>query len=68
MDDEEAKEVIMDDTVNTKVDAEVLEPLIVKVVKEKKEFDELEHDDDEYQDMGITKEQLKEFEDGDSPS
>ncbi len=42
----------------------MLEPLEVKIVKEKEKFDELDHDDDEYEDMSITNEELKEFEDG----
>ncbi len=60
MSDEEVQEILED----SKQREEKIPPLEVKVVNEvKKEFDELEHDDDEYQDMGITKEQLKEFED-----
>ncbi len=61
MDDEELEEKL---EVVKNADTAPIEVIVTN--KDKKEFDELEHDDDEYQDMGITKEQLKEFEDGDS--
>ncbi len=58
--DEELQEILED----SRQREEKIAPIEVKVVNEvKKEFDELDHDDDEYQDMGITKEQLKDFED-----
>ncbi len=63
MSDEESAEIVDDSLVETVKKAVELVPLEVKIVKEEKEFDELDHDDDEYQDMGITKEQLKDFED-----
>ncbi len=59
MDDEELEEKL---EVVKNADTAPIEVIVTN--KEKKEFDELDHDDDEYQDMGITKEQLKEFEDG----
>ncbi len=61
MDDEELEEKL---EVIKNADTAPIEVIVTN--KDKKEFDELDHDDDEYQDMGITKEQLKDFEDGDS--
>ncbi len=47
-----------------------IEPLEVKVVNEKKkEYDHLDHDDEEYLEGYITDEEIKEFEkDGNTPS
>ncbi len=55
------KEEVTDSTVS-------IEPLEVRIVKEKevKEYDNLEHEDEEYEDIRITKEQIKEFEENDS--
>ncbi len=51
-------------------DSEEVVPLEVKIVNhpEKVKSDYDSTDDDEYSELGITQEQLKEFEDGDSSS
>ncbi len=67
--DDENEEITSDDTANTPIDSKVLVPLEVKVinpeVKVKNWYDSV--DDDEYDYLGVTKEDLDEFEkDGDS--
>ncbi len=69
--DEEAEEIASDDTANTPKDSEVIVPLEVKVinpqVKVKNWYDST--DDDEYDYLGVTKEDLEEFEkDGNTSS
>ncbi len=68
--DDENEEITSDDTANTPKDSEVIVPLEVKVVNQdvkiKSWYDAT--DDDEYDYLGVTKEDLEEFEkDGDSP-
>lgn len=66
MDEEEVKEINQDDTANTPKDSEVLIPLEVKVVNQvKKEVSDYDSRDDmEYDSLGITQEDLEEFEKG----
>ncbi len=66
MDEDLAKEINSDDTANTSKDSKELIPLEVKIVNhpEVKKSDYDSTDDDEYSELGITQEQLKEFEDG----
>jgi len=66
LDEEEVKEINQDDTANTPKDSEVLIPLEVKVVNQvKKEVSDYDSRDDmEYDSLGITQEDLEEFEKG----
>ncbi len=58
---------VPDEIVESVSDSEAQEPLAVKVVnKEVRESSPYDgHDDYEYEELGATEEQIKEFEDGD---